>query len=73
MGASDAVPTATVVLPVEPPESVPATLRDLVDTLGPYALGVVAGAEAERTAGSATRSSRASASPWRTSRDVWCC
>ena len=47
MGASDAVPTATVVLPVDPPESLPATLRDLVDTLGPHALGVVAGTDDE--------------------------
>jgi len=44
MGASDAVPTATVVLPVELPETVPATLRDLVDTLGVHALRVVAAA-----------------------------
>jgi GAF domain-containing protein len=47
MGASDAVPTATVVLPVDPPETVPATLRDLIDTLGPHALGVVGGSESE--------------------------
>lgn len=42
MSASNAVPTATVVLQVGAHDSPPATLRELVDTLGPYAVRVVA-------------------------------
>jgi hypothetical protein len=45
MGASDAVPTATVVLPVEPSEAAAATLRELADTLGPHAVRVVTAAD----------------------------
>jgi len=41
MRGREAVPTATVVLPIEPDQSTASTLRDLLDTLGPYALRLV--------------------------------
>ena len=41
MGASDAVPTSTVVLSVDQVLVASATLRELVDTLGPHAVRVV--------------------------------